>query len=81
MAQLVRRIGTGHSPCRAAQVLEGGDVGKLGNDATAFFGVAIYPKITFSETAALAFRGEYFSITKGHPLASPIGAENNAPNE
>lgn len=37
-----------------------------GNDATSFFGVALYPKLTLSENFALGLRGEYFSEKKGH---------------
>ncbi|SKC88704.1 Putative beta-barrel porin-2, OmpL-like. bbp2 [Ohtaekwangia koreensis] len=37
-----------------------------GNDASSFFGVALYPKLTLSETFALGLRAEYFSISKGH---------------
>lgn len=59
------------------QVLEGEDVQDLGNDATSFFGVAVYPKFTLSETAAIALRGEYFSIAKTHPLASPIFSDES----
>lgn len=35
-------------------------------DATSFFGLAVYPKLTLSESFALGLRGEYFSIKKGH---------------
>src|SRR5690606_30818664 len=46
----------------------------LGNDATSFFGVALYPKLTLSENFALGLRGEYFSIKKGH--LDIIGLDN-----
>jgi hypothetical protein len=37
-----------------------------GADATSFFGLALYPKVTLSESFALGLRAEYFSIKKGH---------------
>lgn len=43
-------------------------------DATSFFGVAVYPKVTLSETFALGLRAEYFSIQKGH--LDIIGLDN-----
>jgi spore coat protein U-like protein len=43
-----------------------------GRETSSFFGVAVYPKLTFSETFALAIRGEMFSAKKFHPLASPF---------
>jgi hypothetical protein len=52
-----------------------GGIDDLDTDATSFFGVALYPKLTLSETFALGLRGEYFSSKKGHPLASPIGVD------
>jgi hypothetical protein len=35
-------------------------------DATSFMGVAIYPKITFSDKFLLGIRGEYFAVKKDH---------------
>lgn len=43
-----------------------GDVEDVDGDATSFFGVAVYPKITFSEAFALGLRIEHFSLMKGH---------------
>jgi hypothetical protein len=63
---------TSYQTIAAGQVFTGDDLGDSDADATSFFGVAVYPKIIFSETASLAFRGEYFSTAKAHPLASPI---------
>lgn len=37
-----------------------------GADATSFFGVALYPKLTLSESFSLGLRAEYFAIKKGH---------------
>jgi len=47
-----------------------------GADATSFLGFAIYPKVTLSESFALGLRGEYFSVTKNHLLASPISVDD-----
>lgn len=47
-------------------VAEGGDTEDLDADATSFFGIALYPKVTLSESFALGLRAEYFSIQKGH---------------
>jgi hypothetical protein len=54
-----------------------GEVEDIDGDATSFFGVAVYPKLTLSDVFALGLRGEYFSSAKGHPLASPIGLDAN----
>ncbi|HEY9049003.1 MAG TPA: outer membrane beta-barrel protein [Ohtaekwangia sp.] len=46
-------------------------------DASTFFGVAVYPKLTLSETFALGLRAEYFKTTNFH-FASPIfGLDGN----
>lgn len=54
-----------------------GKIEDLKGDASSFFGVAIYPKVTISDNFALGLRGEYFSSTKFHTLASPIGIDNS----
>lgn len=46
-------------------------------ESTSFTGFAVYPKVTLSDKFALALRGEYFSIKKFHPLASPISVDDN----
>jgi hypothetical protein len=43
-----------------------GDVEDVDEDATSFFGVAIYPKVAFSESFSLGVRLEQFMIKKGH---------------
>jgi hypothetical protein len=48
-----------------------------GNDATSFFGLAAYPKLTLSESFALGLRAEYFSITKGHLGIIGLDTEGN----
>jgi hypothetical protein len=35
-------------------------------DASSFFGVAVYPKLTLSESFALGLRAEYFGVKEGH---------------
>ena len=48
------------------QVGAGGNIQDAGNDASSFFGVAVYPKLTLSESFALGLRAEYFGIKEGH---------------
>jgi hypothetical protein len=43
-----------------------GDIKDLDGDASAFFGAALYPEVTISESFALGLRAEYFSVTNGH---------------
>jgi hypothetical protein len=44
-------------------------------DASSFVGVALYPKLTLSESFALGLRAEYFSIMKNH--LDIIGLDDN----
>jgi hypothetical protein len=44
-------------------------------DASSFVGVAVYPKISLSESFALGLRAEYFSIMKNH--LEIIGLDDN----
>jgi hypothetical protein len=46
--------------------VEEGKVEDLDGDASSFLGVAVYPKLTLSETFALGLRAEYFSIKNNH---------------
>lgn len=43
-----------------------GDIKDSDGDAATFFGVALYPKITLSESFALGLRAEYLDVTNGH---------------
>ena len=43
-----------------------GNVGDAGGKASAFAGIAVYPKVTLSETFSIGFRAEYLSVTNGH---------------
>ena len=64
-----------------------GDIIDGTRDATSFYGVALYPKVTVSDNFALALRAEYFGVKGGtvgnfpgvrpHPLASPIGLDGD----
>lgn len=48
------------------QFIAEGDVQDADGDAATFFGVAVYPKLTLSETFALGLRAEYLGVTNGH---------------
>lgn len=52
-----------------------GEIEEMDGDATSFFGVAVYPKITFSESFALGLRVEQFMIKKYH-LENLIGLDD-----
>lgn len=43
-----------------------GEIEDIDADASSFFGVALYPKMTLSETFALGLRAEYFGLKEGH---------------
>lgn len=43
-----------------------GDVADASGDAATFFGFAVYPKVTLSESFALGLRAEYLGVTNGH---------------
>jgi len=58
------------------EIINGGEIEDLGNDATSFMGVALYPKFTLSEAFALGLRAEYFAVTKDHTLASAIEVDD-----
>jgi hypothetical protein len=44
----------------------GNSINDLGNDNSSFAGIAIYPKVTLSESFALGLRAEYFSVKNSH---------------
>lgn len=48
----------------------------LDDDGDGFMGAALYPKVTLSESFALALRGEYFAMTGGYLIYDDAG---NAP--
>ncbi len=43
-----------------------GDIIDSSGDPSSFFGFAVYPKLTLSESFALGLRAEYFSVKNGH---------------
>jgi hypothetical protein len=43
-----------------------GVVQDAGGDAATFYGIALYPKLSLSETFALGLRAEYLGVTNGH---------------
>ena len=43
-----------------------GDLQDSDGDAATFMGVALYPKVSLSETFALGLRAEYLGVTNGH---------------
>lgn len=53
------------------EVDAGGDIINTSGDASSFYGFAVYPKVTLSESFAIGLRAEYFSTTNSH-FASPI---------
>jgi len=48
------------------EVNTNGDIVDSTGDPSSFLGIAVYPKITLSESFALGLRGEYFSVKNGH---------------
>ncbi len=54
-----------------------GDVEDVDEDATSFFGVAVYPKVTLSESFGLGLRVEHFTIKKGHLDIIELDDEDN----
>jgi hypothetical protein len=48
------------------EVVNAGSVDGLGNETSSFAGIALYPKLTLSESFALGLRAEYFSVKSGH---------------
>lgn len=45
---------------------DGSDIADIDEDTKGFMGVALYPKVSLSESFALGLRAEYFQITKGY---------------
>ena len=43
-----------------------GSIADTQGDASSFVGIALYPKLTLSESFALGLRGEYFAVKEGH---------------
>lgn len=60
-------------------VTGGGDIEDSDGDASGFYGVAIYPKITLSESFALGLRAEYFGVKNSYiePFALDDDGDGN----
>lgn len=71
-------LNTSYQTVGEGKIVDAGRIRDLGNDASSFFGVALYPKLTLSENFALGLRGEYFSIKKDH--LDIIGLDNGDGN-
>lgn len=54
-----------------------GDIVNTTGDPSSFYGFAVYPKVTLSETFALGLRAEYFSTTNSHFASPIIGVDAN----
>ncbi|MBT1705916.1 outer membrane beta-barrel protein [Chryseosolibacter indicus] len=59
------------------QFTAGGDIEDIDADATSFFGVALYPRLTISDAFGLGLRAEYFSVQKGHLEIFGLDDEGN----
>jgi hypothetical protein len=59
------------------QTTPGGPVTDAPGDASGFMGVAIYPKVTLSETFALGLRGEYFAVSNNYISPFTLDAEGD----
>jgi len=54
-----------------------GDIIDTTGDPSSFYGFAVYPKLTLSETFAIGLRAEYFSTTNSHFASPIIGVDAN----
>jgi hypothetical protein len=52
-----------------------GSIEDLDGDASSFMGLAVYPKLTLSETFALGLRAEYFAVKEFH-LEDVVGLDD-----
>lgn len=48
------------------KVVNGSSINDLGGDAGSFYGVAVYPKLTLSESTSIGLRAEYFAVKNGY---------------
>ncbi|HEX5170645.1 MAG TPA: outer membrane beta-barrel protein [Cyclobacteriaceae bacterium] len=56
------------------EALVGDAIEDVDEDSKGFMGVAVYPKLTLSETFALGLRAEYFKVTNGY--IAPFGLDD-----
>lgn len=59
-------LNTSYQTVGEGEVVTADGIEDAGNDASSFFGVAIYPKLTLSESFAIGLRAEYFSVKNYH---------------
>jgi hypothetical protein len=60
-------LNTSYQQVAAGEFMDaGGDIQDVDDDASSFFGVALYPKLTVSETFSIGLRAEYFSTKNDH---------------
>jgi hypothetical protein len=60
-------VNTSYQTVAAGEEFTGpGTIVDTDGDASSFFGVAVYPKLTLSESFALGLRAEYFSVMNDH---------------
>lgn len=60
------------------EALVGPNIVDVDNAGNGFMGVAVYPKITLSESFALGLRGEYFAVRKGYIAPFTLDANGDA---
>jgi len=68
-------LNTTYRTVSKGQTYDGDDVVDAREDSKGFMGVAIYPKITFSESFALGVRAEYFKVSNNY--ITPIGLDDD----
>ena len=68
-------VNTSFQTVGVGETVTAAGVEDLDGDPSSFFGFAVYPKITLSESFALALRAEYFMVKNGH-LDGIIGMDS-----
>lgn len=58
-----------------SEAWDGTKVVSVTGDASGFYGAALYPKVTLSESFALGLRAEYFSVTNKGGYIVPFGLD------
>jgi hypothetical protein len=59
-------VNTSFQSVGAGEEVDGSDVVDVDGDPSSFFGVAVYPKVTLSESFSVGLRAEYFAVKNGH---------------
>jgi hypothetical protein len=65
-------LNTSYQTTAVGETMIGGSIEDLDGDASSFFGVAVYPKVTVSEGFDLGLRAEYFAVKRGHVSAFSV---------